>query len=408
MKKAFRAVTALIICIFLILPAGAQSLPEGHWLAGTSNVPDMVAASIAPETTRVLMAECGPAYLEQVGKVRVLHLKGSYRDMGLQHGTLMKQEVEAMGRLMVQVGTEEWNKNFAESMASAWNRTSPFIPEKYKEELQGLAEASGTPLDLVQGLSIFPELFHCSGFALFGKATADGSLLHGRVLDYMRDAGLDKYALIIIQEPEGANAFFNISYSGFIGSVTAMNAQHLAMGEMGGAGGESWDGMPMSLLLRECMETANTLEDMRRIITDSKRTCQYFYVISDAKADNGRGSAYGVGTSPLSAMFLNPGEKMVLLPAGIEDTILMSAGDRYNCLVDRVTKTYGKITPQVGLDIMARGVAMESNTHDALFKPATLECWVTYAEKGTPACNLPYTYLNLAELMKSKPAKTGN
>jgi hypothetical protein len=94
---------------------------------------------------------------------------------------------------------------------------------------------------------------------------------------------------------------------------------------------------------------------------------------------------------------------MVLLPAGIEDTILMSAGQRYWCLVDRVRKMYGKITPEIALDIMARGVSMKSNTHNALFKPATLECWVSYAEVGTPACNLPHTRLNMAELMKSKP-----
>jgi hypothetical protein len=81
----------------------------------------------------------------------------------------------------------------------------------------------------------------------------------------------------------------------------------------------------------------------------------------------------------------------------------MSAGGRYMCLADRVEKMYGKITPQVALDIMARGVAMKSNMHDALFKPATLEMWVANSTVEHPACNLPYTHYDLNTLMAERP-----
>jgi hypothetical protein len=53
--------------------------------------------------------------------------------------------------------------------------------------------------------------------------------------------------------------------------------------------------------------------------------------------------------------------------------------------------------------MMARGVAMKSNMHDALFKPATQELWVANSTIAAPACNLPYTHLSLKDIMGQRP-----
>ena len=71
--------------------------------------------------------------------------------------------------------------------------------------------------------NFFPELFHCSGFSLMGKAVADGHIYHGRVLDYMRGVGLEQNAVVIVHQPDIGHAWVNVSYAGFVGSVTAMN-----------------------------------------------------------------------------------------------------------------------------------------------------------------------------------------
>lgn len=383
--------------------AAGRALPADHWLVGTSHAKDMLPAIVAPDTPRKLLAEYGPAYLEQIGETRVLHLKGSYRDMGFQHGTLLKDEILVGAKLIQTVGAVTWEKNFKASSREAWQRTSPFIPQKYKDEIAGMAEATGLPVEEVEDFTIFPELFHCSGFAVWGKATADGSLMHGRVLDYMREVGLDRWALVIIQEPEGANAFVNVGYAGTIGSVTGMNVQHIGIGEMGGGGAEKWDGMPMTLLVRECLETGNTLGDVMQIMSNTPRTCEYYYVVSDAKADGGRGSAVGVASWPEKIQFIRPNEFHELLPRPLEDAVMLSAGDRYQCLANRVEKMYGKIDVQTALDIMARGVSMSSNMHNALFKPATLELWVANSTLQDPACNRPYMHYDLRALMAEKP-----
>lgn len=384
---------------------GAHTLPANHWLVGTSHESDMFPATIAPDAPRRLMAESGPAYLEQAGATRVLHLKGSYHDMGFQHGTLLKEDILVAAKLIETIGAVTWEKNFKESNREVWRRTSPFIPQKFKDEMAGMAEATGLSIEAVQDFTLFPELFHCSGFAVWGKAAAGGTLLHGRVLDYMREVGLDRWALVIIQEPDGANAFVNVGYSGTIGSVTGMNTKHIGIGEMGGGGAEKWDGMPMTLLVRECLESGNSLEEVQKIMSDTPRTCEYYYVVSDSKAEGGRGSAVGVAAWPEKIQFVHPNEFHELLPRPLEDAVMLSAGDRYQCLADRVQKMYGKIDVQVALDIMARGVAMSSNMHDALFKPETLELWVTNSTLQEPACNLPYTHYDLNALIKDKPSR---
>ena len=383
--------------------ASDSACPADHWLSGTSNVKDMVPATIAAEAPRKLLKKFGPAYLEQIGDERVLHLKGTHHDMGFQHGMLMKEEIEAASMVLRVVGEVEWRGDFKASLRQAWDRTSKFIPEKFKQEIQGMAEATGLPVEAVQDFTIFPELFHCSGFAMWGKATADGELLHGRVLDYMRDAGLDKWQLVIIQEPQDANAFVNVAYSGMLGSVTGMNDKQIGIGEMGGGGAEKWDGMPMTFLIRECLESGSTLDDVKRIMTETPRTCEYYYVISDAKADNGRGMAYGVAAVPEGVQFIGPNESHERLPRPVEDAVLLSAGDRYNCLANRTQKLYGKFTPQTAMDLMARGVSMESNMHNALFKPKTMELWVANSTIQQPACNRPYRHYDVRKLMAERP-----
>jgi hypothetical protein len=42
---------------------------------------------------------------------------------------------------------------------------------------------------------------------------------------------------------------------------------------------------------------------------------------------------------------------------------------------------------------------MESNLHDAVFAPETLEMWFADAGRSTPACDEPYAHVNLRELV---------
>ena len=352
-----------------------------------------------------VVAREGNGRLEEVDGTKVLILKGTPEEMGHQHGILMKDEIHRLVEQIlfgVGVGTsfEKGTWVFGE-IEGAQKRLNPFMDERYFKEMDALAVAAELPKEEVRLANFFPEMFHCSGFAVFGKATKDGKLYHGRVLDYMRGMGLEQSAAVMVFQPDKGNAWVNVGYAGFIGSVTAMNEKHIAMGEMGGRGEGNWDGKPMAELIREVMEKANTLDEAVEIMRKGPRTCEYYYVISDSKNN----SAVGIAATPDKFQVIKPGESHELLPNPSKDTVLMSAGDRYEELARRVKANYGKFDAASARDLMTRPVCMTSNLHSALFEPETLDFWVANADSKSPAAQCRYTHYNLAELLKPEKAQ---
>jgi hypothetical protein len=267
--------------------------------------------------------------------------------------------------------------------------------------MDAMAIAAGVEREEMRLSNFFPELFHCSGFALTGASTKDGHLYHGRVLDYMKGVGLEPNAVVIVQQPEQGNAWVNISYAGFTGSVTAMNEKHLSIGEMGGRGEGHWDGKPMAQLVREVMEKASTLDEAITIMRDSKRTCEYYYVIADGKTKQ----AVGIKATHDAFEVVHPGEAHPQLATPVKDTVLMSAGDRYTELAKRAQAGWGQFDADSARALMTRPVCMNSNIHSVLFQPDTLDFWVANADNENVASHTRYTHYNLGELLGSDKFK---
>ena len=267
-------------------------------------------------------------------------------------------------------------------------------PPRFLAECDALAAAAGvSPRDARLG-NLVPERFHCSGVALRGRATADGRVLHARVLDYMRDIGLQDGAAVQVFLPQGRNGWISLGYAGFIGTVTAMNEKGLAVGEMGGRGDGDWDGIPMSYLLRDVMERADTVAAALAILRAAPRTCEYYYVLSDRSARCARRPL-----RPAQMTVLEPGQQHPLLPYVPPDTVLISGGERAGLLSRRIGEHYGRIDVPTLMEIIKRPVAMGSNLHDAVFSPQTLEMWFADAGRSTPACDEPYVRASLRELI---------
>ncbi len=354
---------------------------------------------------RKFIAASGAGYLERVGTQLVLHLKGTPEEMGKQHGTLLRTHIRQNVATIEKAGmTMFGGSGVAGRLAiyTVWEQQLKYMPKRYVTEMESLAKAAGIEFEQIRDANTVPEFFHCSGFALFGSATTDGELLHGRILDYGVELGLQDHAVVIIAQPTGQIPFVNVTYAGFVGSVTGMNLKGIGFGEMGGNGQGKWDGTPMSFLMRRGMEECSTLQSARDLFQNTKRTCEYYYVLSDANIP----SALGVSATPESIEFVGPNEAKGPLTEAVKDAVLLSAGDRYKLLVERVRAKLGQITPETCLEIMKRPVAMKSCLHTVLMAPKSQQLWVAHATTtGDPASEQPYTYLNIRELMSKKPAK---
>lgn len=348
---------------------------------------------------REVVATSGRGRLEDHDGVRVLFLAGTPEEMGKQQGELLREEIRSVvDRIVYGVGVgSSFGKGrwFFGEIEEAQSRIEPFIPASHLREMDAIAAAAGLHGQETRLANFFPELFHCSGFALHGSATVDGRIYHGRILDYIRGAGLEDNAVVMVCRPDGANAWVNVSYAGFIGSVTAMNEKQLAIGEMGGRGEGAWDGKPMAQLVREVMESCDTIDEAVALMQKGPRTCEYYYVISDAKS----GQAVGIKATPDLFETVWSGESHPQLSDPVADTVLLSAGERYTELVKRVKAGFGKFDAKSSRELMTRPVCMTSNIQSVLFAPDTLDFWVANADSENVASHTRYTHFNLAELL---------
>jgi isopenicillin-N N-acyltransferase-like protein len=360
----------------------------------------------ARQSAAQTVARCGQGWLELVDGYPVLHLKGTHYEMGYQQGALLKEHIQQNMKALLIDRAEEPIKVGLVSIKprSAINFITTlqkqFVPQKYYDEMRGLAAgAELKTADVIAG-NFIPELFHCSGFAIMNSATKDGTLYHGRVLDYAIDWGLQEHAVVVVAEPVGSIPFVNVTYAGFIGSVTGMNAKSVSVGEMGGRGLGHWSGMPMSFLVREVLERGSDLDEAIAIFRDTPRTCQYYYVVADGKTNR----AVGMEASWDRFELIKPGEANPLLPTPVEDAVLMSAGDRYKELVRRTKSGHGQFNEESARRLMDCPVAMKSNLHDVLFAPKSTKFWIANATKDKkPAAEQKYFAFQLTELLERKP-----
>ena len=357
------------------------------------------APAAGPPPLRILAREpAGHGLLCRAGPKTVVMVGGSPEQMGAAQGRLLAPRIRGLtARVMYLVGagySVSKNDWFFERIGEVMDRAMPYTPTRFLRECRAMAGTAGVSERDALAANFFPEMFHCSGFAVRNSATRDGMLLHARVLDYMRDIGLQEFAVVQVYVPEEHFAWMSLGYAGFIGTVTAMNEKGLAIGEMGGHGEGKWDGLPMNLLLRDVMERASTVAEAIRIIENTPRTCEYYYVVSDRNRDMA-----GLCCTPEKVEVLRPGVQDERLPHVPPDTVLMSAGNRAKHLSEKLTRQAGTIDVESMIRIIKRPVAMRSNLHDAVFRPETLDMWCADAGKTTPACDEPYTQVNLGVLL---------
>ena len=375
-----------------------QQLARGTRRAMEILAPSPTLTSPAQPARKVANGE-----LRWVDGHRVVLLRGTPEQIGRAHGELLQSEVQrCVDSVLHTFGTVETVRTgrwFRHDLDAASARLAPFIPEDHRRETLAMGASAGLDPRIAALVNVFPELFHCSGFAVFGRATADGKLYHGRVLDYMTTIGLQDAATTFIIAPDGKIPFANVGYAGFTGSVSGINARAISLGEMGGGGEGQWDGVPMATLMRRALEECATLDEVMELWKSNPRTCEYYYVFADGKTNR----AVGVAAVPESVEFILPGQTHERLGTGIEDTAVLSAGSRLEKLRERIIERHGAIDVPAAQWLMSRPVAMASNLHNVLFVPEDGVFYVANANHRQPAAERPYTRLDLHALLATMP-----
>lgn len=232
-----------------------------------------------------IIARYGKAYLENVSGLLVLHVKGTPYEMGYQNGFLLKERIQASiqyhNQLMTDMGySYEYMVNCSKAM-------EPYVPQEYIEEMQGLADGASVNYSDVLLLQIDADLpgrgwTGCSGFAIFGNATIDGHLYHGRNLDSSLLPPPSR--LITVYEPGSGNAFFNIGHFGIIGADIGMNKKGISLGlKFSSSNDTTLEGMPILFILRKVLQYSNNLTEAISIINQTSRTTGWNLILGNGK-----------------------------------------------------------------------------------------------------------------------------
>jgi hypothetical protein len=275
-----------------LLPAFAETIPD----------PNRPVTIIGNAEVKLVDQE-GAGRLYQVGEWPVLVMEGTPAEMGYQHGRLMAKSIVHMIKEGYMTKALFGRGYTADYVMAQSVRMEKHFPAEIIQELKGIVEGlkkagvdNLTYEDVRLGITQ-AEILHfppdsppsCSNFAVWGKWTTDGRLLHGRNLDWSIEGGAQKDAAILVWRPKGGAPFMMVGWAGGVGSVSGMNAKGMTLGEMTLPSPDAtFDGLPLFLQMRLMLEKTGTIDEAVKFFQDCKRTTGWNFIIGDGKLPDGR------------------------------------------------------------------------------------------------------------------------
>ncbi|HEU4538972.1 MAG TPA: C45 family peptidase, partial [Polyangiaceae bacterium] len=146
--------------------------------------------------------------------------------------------------------------------------------------------------DLAQTIERSP-LIACSAFAVLGPASASGGTLLGRNFDFEAGRVFDEEKAVTVFAPEHKHRFATVAWPGMNGVVTGVNERRVWVSvNAARSDHESGRGTPVSLLIRQVLETADDAEHAARLLREAHTRVADLYLVGD------RGHAFLVEKTP--------------------------------------------------------------------------------------------------------------
>jgi hypothetical protein len=291
---------------------------------------------VVPIVARVLSA---PAVLSGDGLLMV-EIAGDPYQRGRQHGAALIERIRHLrGRLVNEIifgKGPAMGSAFLTVLYGILARMHPNIPCELREEMRGVADGARVPYRDVLLINCFDDVLHaliqlnpvlapimhhrfvkpvlgwlgapptpapgfaCSAFSLTGPATSTGAPIHGRNLDYLISDGfvdpdgivpreLRENVVVFVVRPTRGQPFASIAWPGFVGLVTALNADGLSLACLTSTvARETANGTPLLLLYRMIAQYANTLDEAEWLLRGARRTIGNNLTVTSGPANDAR------------------------------------------------------------------------------------------------------------------------
>jgi hypothetical protein len=338
--------------------------------------------------------------LKKAGKIDVLVLKGSYREMGEQYGKLLKKELNdnydgmAKGIEDIEGLTLEDVQEFGEAIYSTY-------PQKYKDILGGLAETSGLGMDKAKTLNAqeiyvsaaLVDMFKgCTGMAVWGEYSY-GPLVFGRNYD-LGPANHQYVTLVVYNPTDGSMPTASFTFAGAIYVTSGMNSSGVFLELNNGSASDPSDFTgqrvfaPADLFaflesstsldqLKTCFES--TLPDMAYIVqgADKDGAVSFEWATSGVKVRKPDKDGLLVATNA----FFDPGWGQT--PEDTTDAVITRRTNLFKLAEDNK----GSITPEKMMEIISTPLeeggsfrAPNLTSYEIVAQPETLTMWLRVPE----------------------------
>jgi len=340
-------------------------------------------------------------------EIKVAVVKGTPYEMGSQLGSLLKDEIDSCLFDFLSYAQEEAPDIYSnEQLDLAWETISPDIDLRVIEEMKGMAEASGVALELIQRSHMIPVIssYSCSGVAVWGEGTKNNHTYQIRNLDFTMGAGLQDHPLIVLYIPDEGAPHVNVTFTGYVGSHTGMNTNHVVFGEKGESPMSEYpyniNGVHFSFLFRSLMYDTKSLDDVLNTIENTTLIKRYYLFFSDGNKES-MGGAKVLVSSPDPVKYTiwkDNDQNDILAPNVLPNSIYYSVD---NPLAFNLLKKYQRSMDADKMIELSRAVASSGgNLLNVVYDATTLGMWLAYANGSEDASKQFYVHITMNDYLK--------
>jgi len=249
-------------------------------------------------------------------RLTIIAVQGTAYEMGFAYGQLMTKEINdamtGMFNYLVQQSDSwmgyvkqnlpfylKWIPNLLSldtpDLLTALLRlqylfTKPYTPQRFSDELQGMADGAQFDLNMLTNINLFPEFIRaqCSIVGAWGTATIDGNLVQLRALDWDYRTFIASWPVMAIYFPteDGSNPFATFGFAGMVGAISGYSTKVAVSQKVWmpvSTDPNSEFGEPFAYLLRDILQFGNDLDSSMKIIQDTRRTCRIHVGVGSQK-----------------------------------------------------------------------------------------------------------------------------
>ncbi|WP_343701861.1 C45 family peptidase [Chitinophaga sp.] len=352
-----------------------------------------------------------------------MYVEGKPFERGVVYGKLAQELVQRQeDHFTEQIGKMVPSKSyqhFLKYLIGWFNRhMDENVPEEYKEEIYGVSFAASDEYDYIgsnyqriMNYHAAHDIGHalqnlalvgCTSFGTWNGRSADSSLIIGRNFDFYVGDKFAEDKIVAFYRPEKGHPFMMITWGGFTGVVSGMNAQGLTV-TINAAKSDipSGSATPVSLVAREILQYAKNIEEAYAIAQRRKMFVSESFLIGSAN-DN---RAAIIEKTPTELALYDPkGDEISCANHFQSNSLGASASNqaqlaesaspyrykRLQQLLERngkntVAKTVAILRDQKGLNDADIGMGNEKALnqliahHAVVFAPQELKVWVSTA-----------------------------